>query len=631
MTIIKNLRLAETLSPASKSLLAISSICFGLLNPLNSQAQTEFSDDEVPELYITANKVPTAVDRTGSSLNIVHSEEIEELRGQDALEALRAVPGLNVVQSGGRGRVASVFLRGAESDHTLVLIDGVRVNANGSGEFDISNLNAADIERIEILKGAQSVLYGSEAIGGVVNIITKKTTEGLDAKVLASAGSFGTRSFKGNAGLGSEDFSFNLNFGVTDIEGFSAASEANGNTEDDEFENLTLGGQVSGTFLEDGKASLRLRHSASETGVDGFDFEVGPVDDLNFTQETDYYLAALDLEKSLGDRVVAKVALSYARDELDGSDPDTGFNNFEIINDSLVVSPQLQFALNDSNQFVLGYTFDSRAAENVDNFDFDREINSVFLEYLLSQDSGVDLSLGARLDSDSEFGEEVTYRASLSYQIVEKLARLHTSFGTGFKAPTFNELFFPNFGNPDLVQETSIGFDVGLALDFLDGRIATDTTFFWNSFDDLIVSDSETFLAANIDEAKSLGIEFELAAEICDSLAFVSNYTWTDTENETTNTQLARRPTHKANFGFKGEAFDALEAHLKLLIVNDRIDTDGAEMDDYERVDLDLAWNFKNGLKPFVKAINLFNQDYEEVNGFESSDLAVYGGFEFGL
>lgn len=600
-------------------LLAISADC--------SQAEP----DNPAELYITANRYPTEAKKTGSSISVLNEEEIKASKQQTVLEVLRNVPGLNVVQTGGPGRATSVFLRGSESDHTLVLIDGVRVNTNASGEFDLANLKAENIERIEVIRGAQSVLYGSEAIGGIINIISKRTEDELEASLKTTAGSFGTQDYLARVGTRSENTHISFSASYFDNDGFSATSEDNGNTERDSHDNLTLSGIAGAEFLGDGEVVLSARYSNASSDIDGFEFGVGPTDDPNSVQDTDLFSGSLGLSKPLAEWLEARVTLGLTDESLEGRDPDTEFSNFEIENQSHSVVTQLEFTPLASLVSILGHSFEHRKAENIGSFESQRDVNAFFLENQLQASESATLTAGVRHDINSDFGEETTFRTSASVQAPNNFARLHASFGTGFKAPSFNELFFPGFGNPELDAETSWGYDIGVEVPVLDNRIVFDVTFFQSRIDDLIVSDSETFLAANISEAEIWGIESSAKLKLGEFLSATLNYTFQEAENEDTGLQLARRPKHQGGLTLISSPVEPLELSLGFVLVRDRIDSDMTDMDDYEVVNFAASYQVNPNLRPFFRIDNLFDQNYEEVNGFESSDFAAYGGLEISL
>jgi len=339
----------------------------------------------------------------------------------------------------------------------------------------------------------------------------------------------------------------------------------------------------------------------------------------------------LNISKPITEWLTTKVSLGATDEDLAGDDPDTEFNNYDIDNQTQNVTGTLELTPSWDGVFLLGYSYENRKSDNRNNFDATRDVSSLFANKQLKLAQDIVISAGLRYDNDSDFGEETTFRTTFAYVLANTETRFHASYGTGFKAPSFNELFFPNFGNPNLEAETSWSYDIGIEQPIFDGSLVLDVTFFQNKIDDLITFDTTTFLAANTEEAKIHGIETSLDFVVSNSLRGNINYSYTDAENESTDLQLARRPKHRANISLSASPVGAFDIYATLLLVNDRIDSDDSRMDNYERVDIAVSYKVCENLKPFFRIDNVFDQDYEEVNGFETSDFAVYGGLEVSL
>lgn len=561
----------------------------------------------------------------GSAITKIDAEELQKKKQPSVLEVLRTVPGVAVVQSGGRGRQTSVFIRGGKSDHTLVLIDGVRVNSVNTGQYDFADLKTENIERIEILRGPQSVLYGSEAIGGVISIFTKQGEGEAKSTLSAEGGSNATQQYTGTISYGGEQFRSSSSVSFFDTDGFSTASRG---TEEDGYSNVNVATQNGVNFLDDGRADFVFRYTRGDVDLDGFEFGIGPVDDLNAEQTRDTYIGSVKVSKPFSDKVTPSIQFGYVDESLEGEDPDTEFNNFDIKSELFSITPTLEIAPIESNTITLGYEFETRSGSTSESLDETRDFNSFFLQDQHSFDDWLFLTGGVRYDDDSEFGGETTYRVSFAALSEDTGSRLHASYGTGFKAPTLNELFFPGFGNPELEPETSWGYDVGVEQELGSDAAVLDVTFFQNEFDDLITFDPNTFLAANINSAEAWGIETVLDLRLCSFADLVSQYTYTDSEDNSTGELLPRRPRHRWSFDLFLSPIEKFDAALTFLMVQDRIDSDGGDMDDYERVDLTLSYDVTEKIKPFVRFENLFDQDYQELPGFSSPGFVVFGGVE---
>lgn len=612
----------------------IAYVVFYLLNPtfLRSTSAEEpplTLQSDTPLILVTANRTPTESSEIGSSATVITQETIERKKHRSVLEVLRAVPGLEVSQIGGPGRTTGVLMRGNESDHTLVLIDGVRVNDNTSGQFDFANLKTDNIERIEIIRGPQSVLYGAEAIGGVIHIITKTGRKGVHASASAEGGSHGTQGYRASVDFGNDIARNSTSLSYLRTDGISAAASNRGNEEEDFYDSINFSSRSSLFFLEDGQADLSVGYTSSTTELDGFDFETGPVDDPNAEQDTDTLTASLSVEKPLNDWLTPRIEVGFFDNDTQGKDPDTSFNNFTIDSQTLTTTAQVDlFPEFLGGPTSLGYVFESREGVNPGNYDETREVNSLFLQKRFSVDEWIFLTTGVRYDEDSEFGSEVTYRATMAVLLKDSGSRVHSSYGTGFKPPSFNELYFPNFGNPDLDAETSWGYDVGIEQVLLEDLAALDVTFFHNNVDDLISFDSTTFLAANIDEAEALGVESVLSLEPLEILIADLSYTYTDSENKETGAILPRRPRHRASIDLHFALDERSDITFSGLLVNSRRDSDGVRMDNYQRFDLTAGYRLSEHLKPYVRIENLFDESYEEIPGYGTLGFSVFAGIQ---
>jgi vitamin B12 transporter len=575
------------------------------------------------EIVVTASRAPEPAREVGSSVTVLDRDEIERRGVATVLELLRTVPGVEVSQGGGPGRVASVFLRGATSAQTLVLLDGVRLNSPATAAFDLADLTLDGVERVEILRGPQSVLYGSEAMGGVVAITTRRGgEEGLAGGAEVEGGSLGLAAGRADLRGAGGRFDYALAAGRLELDGVSAASERRGNTEEDRWRNTTLSGRLGAAFLGDGRVDLTARHADGETGLDGFTFGVGPTDDPNYLQHRELTQVALELSKPLAPWWRQELTLGTSEDDLVGEDPDTPFHPFDIRTRVAEASTRADLALGERNRLLAGAAVERREAENAGAFDESLDLVSFFANHRWSARERLFLSAGLRHDDASGFGSKTTWRATGALLFPGNTAhpgngaRLHGSYGTGFRVPTFNELFFPGLGNLELEPEASAGWDLGLERTFRDGRLRLDLTAFENRFDELIVFDLATFTFANVAEAESRGLEATAAAVTGRRWVLAASWTWNETEDLSTGRPLPRQPEHRGTLVATLRASERLRATATVVAVAERIDSDGSPMDDYQRLDLAADTRLGTHLRPYLRIDNLLDQDYEEVNGF---------------
>ena len=602
-----------------------------------AQNSTDQESDDAPaalvseSVVVTANRAESSPKTVGSSVTVITAEEIALRKKTTVAELLRTVPGLEVVRGGGPGQLTSVFLRGGNSSHTLVLLDGVRVNSTTSGAFDFANLPTDGIDRIEIVRGPQSTLYGSEALAGVIQIFSRRGADGPRFRGLAEAGEASHRRLRASIEGGNEKADFALTVSDEEGDGVSSASERAGNTELDPYENFAATLRTGIAVSEDGRLDLVLRTFDGEVGNDGFDFFAGgAVDDLDRLQRREGWSGRLEYKQHFSERFEQTFRVALSDEELSGTDPTDFFSNFQVDTRSLEISAQSDISLGPNDTLTVGAAWEEREGGSVGNFEEDLEIASVFLQNAWSWEDRFHLTAGLRYDDHSEFGDETTWRLSASWKVAPQ-SRFHGSYGTGFKAPTLNDLFFPFFSNPDLLPETSEAFDLGFEQTWLNERLSVDVTYFDSDFEDLIVFDFVTFLPQNLAEATSSGVELTVGYKAGPNFQLAASHTWNDTEDLASGQQLARRPDQRSTLNLFFRPVERLTGNLSLIVGRDRIDSDGSPMDDYERVDLSLEYRLDDRFLPYLRVENLFDEDYEEVNGFTTpGTVAVVGlGFRY--
>lgn len=577
------------------------------------------------DVVVSAERWSVPEGEVGSSVTVLDREEIEARHETTVLELLRTVPGVAVVQGGGPGRAASVFLRGANSQHTLVLLDGLRVNSVHNGGFDFADLTTDNVERIEVLRGPQSTLYGSEALGGVISITTRRGRGDVEYSVDARGGELDTRRLAVGARGQGRFLDWSVSATGFETAGISTASERQGNREVDPYENLTASGRLGWTYA-DGRADLALRVSDAEVGLDGFAFGVGPVDDPNFVQSRRLGHVALSWNHEFTPRWRGKAILGTMRDELEGEDPDSPFNNFlfEDRIDQLILQSGLDLAA--AGDLTAGYELEERHGESPGSFDESSSLSSLFLNHRWSWDDRLHLSAGARYDDPEDVQGEATWRVTGSYLAGAERVRLHGSYGTGFRVPSFVERFFPGLGNPGLGPETSEGGDFGIEAFFAARRIEVDLTWFHSRFDDLIVFDFTGSTFANVAEAESQGLETVVELRPIEDLELTATWTYTDSENRATGQPLARRPRDRGTFQALYTPADGWSLAASLLHVADRVEFDGQPMDDYQRLDLSVEAPGWGAWAPYLRIDNALDEEYEELPGFTTPGrLAVAG------
>ncbi|MCF6148881.1 MAG: TonB-dependent receptor [Candidatus Kuenenia sp.] len=581
------------------------------------------------EIVVTATRTEKSVKEVGSSVSVITEEDIKKSKKPLILDVLRQVPGIEVSRTQGIGGTTSIFMRGGNSSHTLVFVDGVEMNSPTTDYFNFANFTTDNIERIEILRGPQSTLYGSEAIGGVINIITKKGKGDTKVNLGTEYGMQETYRETFSVSGGKEHFDYAVGGSYLKIHGISNASSG---TEDDGYENFTGSARFGFDFLDDGRIDTMLRGSHADFELDDFAWGVGAVDDDNEYQTTDEILFSTKISKTFFDMWTPSFLVSVNDTDLRGFDSANEYDEFGIYTRTWKAEHQSDFTLFDINTVTIGYEYEVEEGESEGKFDTTTRNNSIFFQEQIELFESLNLTAGLRYDKHSSFGTHYTYRTTGSYYIEEIGTRFHGSWGTGFKAPSFNELFYPNYGNHDIEEEESEGWDFGVEKEIIKDSLKIDITYFENDFEDLITSAVQpdgSYLATNVGEAESEGIEVGLSYIPFPFLAIQSTYTYTDTRDEDKGKQLPRRPRNRATLSVDAQPLDKLNVHFAGTMVRDRIDSDGSDMDDYWIADLVTRYNISALMTAYIRFENMFDYDYEEVTGYSSLPFTAYAGIDF--
>lgn len=584
----------------------------------------------VEEVVVSANLTPTGADTLGSAVTVLGPEEIEARDKTSVLELLRTIPGLEINQGGGPGRASAVFLRGAGSNNTLVLLDGTPLNSPNVGGYDFADLRTDQIERIEILRGPQSSLYGSEAIGGVINIVSRRARKDEPWQAEMAFGELESSRYNLSGGGAGTSGDFLVSASRERVEGLSAASQWRGNREKDPFETTSLTGLAGTKLGATGRLEAAVHWLDSEAAVDGFAWGIGPVDDPNWVQKRQTLSGSVKAEGQLSALWRQSARISLNRERVDGTDPDTVWNNFHLRTSIADTALQADFQLGRSNLLSLGTGYQERHGENIGNFDERVRLRSIFVQDQWSWQEKVFLTGAVRYDDHSVAGNEMTYRGTGAFRLTESW-RLHASFGTGFRAPTFNELYFPYYGNTALKPETSRGADAGLTWTFAGKQATLDLTWFSNHFENLIAYDAVVFMAMNIDRARSRGMELTLGFRPVKQVQVEANYTYTDSEDLETGTLLPRRPKHRGGLLVLFHPGGRWSGTLSAIDVRKRIDSDGTWMDHYTRVDLGARYRLWEKVTAVLRVENLFNRKFEEIPGYTSPRRLATFGLHFTL
>ncbi|HTW51791.1 MAG TPA: TonB-dependent receptor [Stellaceae bacterium] len=600
---------------------------------------------------VTATMLPTPESEIGSSLTVITSQDIAQKQERTLPEVLNDVPGLNVVQTGSPGGTTSVFIRGANANHTKVLVDGIDVSDPSSPDnsFDFSQILASDIARVEVLRGPASGLYGSDAIGGVINIITKAGSGPPHVYGTLEGGSFDT--FNQTTGLSGSvgRFSYNFDFahyhsGATDVTptGFVPPGvPLNPDYYDNRTVSTKLGAQLTDNF--DVGAVLRYVDTDLNTTSDDFSvFPPAPEAAQSYNRNHELFtrgFAHLVLFDGQFEQTVGFGYTGYWRNFLDpntdalalSSDPSDYHGVREKIDwqgtvklvpgETLVLGAEHQIErLNNTNPASAHVTNDAGYIELQSNVT-DRIFNAASFRY----------------DDNGSFGGHPTFREAPAYLIPETGTKIKGSVGTGFKAPTLDELYdnYPSFGffaNPNLRPETSLGYDMGFEETLWDKQVGFGSTYFHNDIDNLIQVNSTGTTYENIGQATTYGAENYVAYKPWEPLTLRVDYTYTMANDDITHTELLRRPKHKASLNAKWQATEALSFTATAVYTGKWADINrdgtasGLFATPYTLINLAGNYDIGNGLSFFARINNLLDRHYQDPIGFQHQGFGVFAG-----
>ncbi|WP_211909651.1 TonB-dependent receptor plug domain-containing protein [Tardiphaga alba] len=632
-------------------------------------AQAQSNSEQLSEVVVTANRTAEPLSATGSAISVVSGETIATSNPGSLVDALRSVPGIDISENGGPGGTANVRMRGANTGQTLVMIDGIRVNdpTAASGDFEFAMFAPSAIDRIEVLRGPQSALYGSDAMGGVVNIITKKGTGPAQFNVRTEAGSYGTVVTQGSMVGSQGPWSYAFTAGGQHSNGFSRygyripAIEAKyPNLERDGFDRVGGSGRIGydageGIRLEAGTVQSFTR-AAYDPGSGTYPDTGSSTDRL---LQTIYGRVGID---SFGGVLTHNITVSNTHTERSFSEvsypfyiprpPGATARVLDYWGDSLGAEYQATLKLGAFGSLIYGAKTQSETAQTfttsilptlgqmTPTLSKQQDTNSIFALWSVPIGERLSVTLGGRVDDVVNVARFETWRATAAYNIFETGTKLRASAGTGAKAPTLFQLYSQANGTPTLSPETSFGYDAGIDQSLFNGRVLLSVTGFANDFSNLInfVSYTPTACALgqtggcynNVARAETSGLEVSANIDVLPGLVkFNAAYTYLHAVDMTTGLILARRPQNLARFALTITPNDRWLIEPRITTVSKRYNNANeiGVIDAYTRVDIYSEYKLDSNWKVFARGENILNERYQEVLNFGTTGPALYAGF----
>lgn len=575
-------------------------------------------------MVVKASRLQQNIYEIGSSVDVIASEDIEALGYSYVIDALASVSGVTINQNGSFGGRGGVRIRGASSAQTLVLIDGVPVNDASSpgGGFDFARLDPTVVERIEILKGPHSTLWGSDAIGGVVSIETKQPEGPLGGNIFLEYGAHDT--FRGGAELSNAnevgDFRFSVS--TTESDGISKADEDNGNPEDDAFESTTYALRGGLNLHGESRLNLSVLSTEADTEFDGFSFGAqGSVGDADERSETDELLAQANLIiPSFDGRLLSTFTVGYS--DIERDNVSNGVPSFSAEGERQIYRYQGRFDINETNQLGFGVEQEQSEAEDIDN-----DVTGTYLLYEWQALDALTLTFGMRADESDHFDREVTGRAGIAYQLNDNVT-LRGSWGEGFKIPTLFQTTFFCCGaaapNVDLQPEEADAFDMGIDWRSADGLSDISVTYFQQDIENLITFSFAAGGYENIAKAESEGVEISFGHQFATWFGVSGSYAYIDAIDEF-GQALIGVPEHSGDLQINFAPTQALKFNVLVRYNGDEEDAGGI-VAHWTRVDVAGRYAITENLQLFARIENLLDEEYQQILGYGTQGTSFSGG-----
>ena len=624
-------------------ILAVTLLLMGLAGVPAGAQETK----KLEPVVVTGTRIETPAEQVGASVTIIDGDLFETRHYPTVDDALRNVPGVEIRRSGSFGKTTSISIRGANPNQVQVLVDGVRFKSPTLGSADLADIAPDMIERIEIIRGPQSTIYGADAIGGVVHIITKRGSGPPMAYASQEVGNYET--LRTRTGLSGSWQWFDYAVGFYHL-------ESNGQFINDGMSQDGASARF-GVTLPWGntRVGAAVRYNKTDTGVPiefvGIPNPIGPTIDPNTRQESETYTATLDVRTRPVTWWEGELRLSRFFNNqvlIDPPDPFAcppatfGFCNFpgrfKVSRHEVEGLSHFHIGTWSTSTFGIEWREETANVQGSSAFTPHTETASGLFEQKFRFFDRLFMSAGVRVEDNSAFGTSTTERGSLAYVVKEWGTRLHGGAGSGFRAPTFNDLFFPGFSNPAILPEKSFSWDVGVEQRLWKDRVRLDLTYFHNKFTNQIfcclpLPVFPFATTANIGRSRSAGIEFTSEVVILDNLVASLNYTYTDTENLITDQLLPREPRHRWNGVLTWEPIPKLSLFTEVHAVTRQFETLGGVYNSgHTRIDVGGSWRVLErygvlkALDVTARIQNLLDEGYAEVRGFPALGIQALVG-----
>ncbi|MBN1531709.1 MAG: TonB-dependent receptor [Spirochaetes bacterium] len=657
-----------------KSLYLCTAAVIGLSVPLGAQekipegepreeitAPEKSHEDRNKDATIVVSATKTEIDEreTGASITVISEKEMRDRVNNTLADVIRSVPGVSVSSQSRFGGITSTFIRGAKSENTVVLVDGVRINdpTSPSRGANIGMLLTDNVERIEIIRGSQGTLYGSDAMGGVMNIITKKGSGDPSVTFAFEGGAYYT--FKEMIGVnGGTDRAF-YSFAVSkqNSQGYNATSRTPvnlGPVDRDGYEDMNFSTRLGLRTAHDGLLTFSAWYSSGRVDVDDYGMWGGMsvhADDPNYKNETDQFASNIDYSIPLFKWWESRLTLSYMnlvrriRDHADLYNPT---ENDESWYRGTIMKGEWRnrFTIASVDEVVVGVDYEQERASShsyyfgsASAFEQKQSVAAAYIQNHLKLFDRVFFISGIRYTSPDHYSAALCYSLSGSVIVPYTETRLKGNFSTGFRTPSLyqidTQLQNRALGTavPSLSPEESMSFDVGFVQPILGEILSVEMDYFWIRYTDPITFYSSGWVPPygyyynGIRGASSKGFEFIVTVRPLEELTIAGSYTYTDSRDNTTNREFFFRPRHQGSLWANYLLLGRVNINALLLYVGERLDTSNRYINAHYRLDAAVTVRVIDQIHVFVRGENLLNEDYEEQLGYQTPGISFYGGF----
>ena len=653
-------------APSASQLAKLTTIACLLSTTFVAYAEAPNADEKIETIVVKAARVPLPAVAVGTAISLLDGDELTNRQVVAVSEVLRSRPGIAVNRAGGLGALTQVRLRGGEANQVAVYIDGIPVNDPAQGnEFNFAHLLNTDIGSLEIIRGPQSALWGSDAISGVINVQSQRAEPGFRADVLGEAGSDNYRTVKLTTSYADNELSSSFAIAHSESSGDNIARtqpDSSLNNTNDGYSNTNASLRLDYRYSPTIETGIRLRYIDANNEFDATDFTTGLL--ANSGNETDtnqFYGRAFVAVSTLQDRLVHQLSINLIDTEnenlLENAFAATGFDESSADSKTYQYSLQSSFTINPNHRVSAALEYQNQRFEQRGpivfgdpNRDETLEWSSFVGEYQGSFGESLSILASVRHDDNTDFDNATTARLSAAWWPSGERTRLRGAVGSGVKNPTFTERFgFDNnfIGNPDLQPERSIGWEIGVDQYLFNNSLAISATWFDERLEDEIngfVFDPSTvgFTSANgAGESDRAGLELEARWQLNETLSLALAYTYLDaTEEDAAGNQVReiRRAEHIANASVQFSPLQGLSVNLNVDYNGEQEDfffpptppfQERVTLDDFVLVNLAASYNLSSSLAVFGRVENLFDEDYEEVFSFTTPGRSAVIGLRY--